>query len=729
MAISQVTPTNVSNMLLDGMILNQMNSITNSSKGSLNMKNIGGLFLVMSLQEIKKAISDSLEYLKKNYKDLFKQFISLLKSGLDIKYVVQFLTGYWLYKYLVKPKQEQTSKQIKYESEYPLITINTNSTIVKSFVEFVKSNPDKCTYFKDKDFTVNCSDLKTRSVQTTFKNIVVNHDMCSYIFQSELSNTHEIKNSETVVVKLHSIIDMSHSTFSNIRKCCLQSVDPIENNMIIYKKFCPINLHTRYPCFDIKVCNILGQKNYVNYFNYIFSSSFKSQSVLNEFYVYYYYLEYLNDKGDIKFSIKQEFEEILTHFIKTGLFRTPFGITVLFSKSGTTHATVVEYFKPNSLQLVPLDLKHIFNNDTFIESLNKIRNHLSCDVSKNIKMHLVNKSEKSNEECIDCLLDLVSNSSKNETNKVTIHSISIKTEFTVEKKDNPEYEKYKEKKELIAHLKTGEKSLNFDLNNLDIPDKTIEKEISTSTVHVEDINSIEKSLDTLYLRQKDEQLIEGVLKNYSTTEIFDNFGIPKKLGVLLYGEPGTGKSTTIKVIGSYLKKDIYYVNISNVKTNKDMKMIFDHVVKNCSGGGIIVFEDIDAQTNIVKPRQIGINDSINNIMDECDDPLTLSYFLNLLDGTLCAEDTIFIMTTNHKDHLDSALYREGRVDLSIELKLCDHYQINRIFQRIIGHKLDDDILKSIEENKYAPCKIIFHLLKYIYCTGIDDKQIINDLIN
>jgi len=103
------------------------------------------------------------------------------------------------------------------------------------------------------------------------------------------------------------------------------------------------------------------------------------------------------------------------------------------------------------------------------------------------------------------------------------------------------------------------------------------------------------------------------------------------------------------------------------------------------------------------------------------DKLTLSYLLNLLDGTLCHDNTFFIMTTNHVNNLDPALIRNGRVDVSIELKYCDHYQIASIYEKILKNPLESVILEKIKEYKHRPIDIINHILKMsVICDNVDD---------
>ena len=153
-----------------------------------------------------------------------------------------------------------------------------------------------------------------------------------------------------------------------------------------------------------------------------------------------------------------------------------------------------------------------------------------------------------------------------------------------------------------------------------------------------------------------------------------------------------------------------------------MKKLFDYVVKDTTRGGIIVFEDIDVMTNIVHKRDVNVDDNITNI-SQGNDSLTFSYFLNLLDGTICSDNTIFALTTNHKENLDPALYRTGRIDVDIEFQKTDHYQIKNIFRRIIDRDLNDKILNKIPENIYTPADIIFHILPSVYTNNASDEEI------
>ena len=119
------------------------------------------------------------------------------------------------------------------------------------------------------------------------------------------------------------------------------------------------------------------------------------------------------------------------------------------------------------------------------------------------------------------------------------------------------------------------------------------------------INEVYKDLSRLYLAKKDKQKLTSMLRDFrDDKEMMEDLGLPNKLAVLLYGEPGCGKSSTIETVGSYLQKDIYNLNLQSVKTNEDLGKLWDYVTNQTANGGCIVIEDIDASTDVVLARTL-----------------------------------------------------------------------------------------------------------------------------
>ena len=136
-------------------------------------------------------------------------------------------------------------------------------------------------------------------------------------------------------------------------------------------------------------------------------------------------------------------------------------------------------------------------------------------------------------------------------------------------------------------------------------------------------------------------------------------------------------------------------------------------------------------TDVVHKRGNEVKDDmkVSEIINNQESKLSLEYFLNILQGTLTMDGSIFIVTTNHLEVLDPAFYRDGRFDVKIELKLCDHHQIKEIFKMMMKRDLSKEILDKIPENKYPPATIIYHIKNYIFDSDVSDEEVMNLFIS
>ena len=296
-------------------------------------------------------------------------------------------------------------------------------------------------------------------------------------------------------------------------------------------------------------------------------------------------------------------------------------------------------------------------------------------------------------------------------------------------KPNPKYENYfEEKKKLLDGDKNCSNEKILQLLGIE-PEKELEEESVEKEVVVTYTNEKYTNFTNLYLSESQDDRLKTLLNSFNVDkERLEELGIPNKLCLLLYGEPGTGKTTTIITTASYFGRDIFYVSLKNI-SNGDLKMIFDYVNEKHSNQGIIVLEDFDAMTNVVSKRTMNNNqEDLTTLLDNLDSDLTLDFFLNVLDGTLTSNNSIVIMTTNHLDKIDPAIYRAGRVDFLIEMKKSDHTQIKKMFKRFISRDIDKKILSQIEEFKYEPAKIIYRLKEFIKKIDSTDEEILGPFI-
>jgi SpoVK/Ycf46/Vps4 family AAA+-type ATPase len=193
-------------------------------------------------------------------------------------------------------------------------------------------------------------------------------------------------------------------------------------------------------------------------------------------------------------------------------------------------------------------------------------------------------------------------------------------------------------------------------------------------------------------------------------ERYKRAGFTFKAGLLFYGSPGCGKTSTIKAILKYTNRHGIIINLSKIKTCQELETIFRKRTfcgKNLEGKQIcFILEDCDAfEDNIIHSRKKdeedkkifeqnnnGGNDIIQfvKLMESSgttnvkfssnNDNVNLSCFLNILDGIIELHGIMIIMTTNHPEKIDEALIRPGRFDFKYEFKRASRKIIKDMIQ-------------------------------------------------
>jgi chaperone BCS1 len=179
-----------------------------------------------------------------------------------------------------------------------------------------------------------------------------------------------------------------------------------------------------------------------------------------------------------------------------------------------------------------------------------------------------------------------------------------------------------------------------------------------SWMHVKDQKK--RNMDSIFIEKDKKDLLIRSLSNFiKNEEWYLSHGIPYQLGILLYGAPGTGKTSLIKAISGYLDYPIYYLSPQKLsKIETAMSTLRDKCV--------VVVEDIDSNF-LTHSRAIKSEKSEEDNMMEGFAMTSLSEILNSLDGMFSAHGRILIATTNHVENLDPALTRPGRIDVKIEI--------------------------------------------------------------
>lgn len=194
-----------------------------------------------------------------------------------------------------------------------------------------------------------------------------------------------------------------------------------------------------------------------------------------------------------------------------------------------------------------------------------------------------------------------------------------------------------------------------------------------------------RSMDSVFLKEGQMDRIIGHLKGFlANKEAMENFGLPYRTGIMLYGTPGSGKTSTSTVLANELNMDVYYVSIRSMEGDQD----FENTIAKVPANSIVILEDIDA-VNASKDR-----DQDHNSTEFAND-VSLSSLLNVLDGMQSPPGVIFIMTTNKLERLDEAVIRPGRVDLMEELNELDSYQLRSMLEYYTGDSYEDKYVPAL----------------------------------
>nr|GEU40989.1 AAA+ ATPase domain-containing protein [Tanacetum cinerariifolium] len=217
------------------------------------------------------------------------------------------------------------------------------------------------------------------------------------------------------------------------------------------------------------------------------------------------------------------------------------------------------------------------------------------------------------------------------------------------------------------------------------------------------------TFETLAMDQKRKKEIMADLDMFvRRKDFYKKVGKVWKRGYLLYGPPGTGKSSLIAAMANYLKFDIYDLQLMNVRDDSCLKDMLLQTLNR----SILVIEDIDCS---IMPDRKG---PASFKQTRRDDPkFSLSGLLNFIDGlwSSCGDERIIVFTTNHKDKLDPALLRPGRMDMHIHMSYLTMDGFKTLAANYLNIHNDHSRFKEIKEliecKEVTPAEVAEELLK------------------
>ena len=110
---------------------------------------------------------------------------------------------------------------------------------------------------------------------------------------------------------------------------------------------------------------------------------------------------------------------------------------------------------------------------------------------------------------------------------------------------------------------------------------------------------------------------------------------------------------------------------------------------------------------------------------------TLADLLNIIDGlwSSCGDERIIVFTTNHKDRLDPALLRPGRMDLHVHMSYCTMDGFKLLASNYLDINGDHQLYRQIEgllaNVEVTPAEIAEELLQ---SSGNSDDVVLAGLV-
>ncbi|MGH4123115.1 MAG: ATP-dependent metallopeptidase FtsH/Yme1/Tma family protein [Clostridium sp.] len=210
---------------------------------------------------------------------------------------------------------------------------------------------------------------------------------------------------------------------------------------------------------------------------------------------------------------------------------------------------------------------------------------------------------------------------------------------------------------------------------------------SATNLDVSAVEDIGFNFENVAGNEEAKDSVQDVVDFLKNPEKYSAYGARMPKGIILYGDPGTGKTLLAKAVAGEANVPFYavsgsdfvqiYVGVGAGRIRSLFKKARGH------GRAVIFIDEIDA---IGKKRDNGSGSGGSDEKDQ-----TLNALLTEMSGFNETEGIVIIAATNRLDMLDPALLRPGRFDRHIEVTLPDVSAREKILKLHLKNKPIKDI--------------------------------------
>lgn len=182
--------------------------------------------------------------------------------------------------------------------------------------------------------------------------------------------------------------------------------------------------------------------------------------------------------------------------------------------------------------------------------------------------------------------------------------------------------------------------------------------------------------------------LREIAVSFSNPDIMKKWGAARPQGLLLYGEPGTGKTMLVEALAHEIGAEVWAIQGSDIydkwlgESERKIKKLFERA-RELEKPTIILFDEFDSMIGVSEnPGAGGAGQARNAVAGVFKQEM----------NTLAAENpnVLVVATTNHPDRIDQALIRSGRFDYKVYVPMPDDEARAEIVSGIVTRAIMDN---------------------------------------